>query len=477
MEEIVKKLSLSILGLFVIASFTFAQTITVKLPHAGDIWYKGHTYNITWTKTGNAGVNVKINIFRNSIIPANFVEQLTGPNSGSKSWPIPSTYDNGTYYIRIKGVDSSWNDVGVYGDSGAFTITDPPAAATITVTSPHSGDNWCKGSTHNITWTSTSIPASTNIKINIFKDSIKQANSKLQLTCTNTSLKSWTISTNFENGTYYIRVKTEDNVVHGDSGGFIITKEKGIPDFELTGITTKGTYSSDKIHAIGVMIKNNGDPYDGPLSFRVIGMDKLMGGKFTLDRRRNFNLRLAKGEIIEKTILYNISWPIDVCNVSFGIIVDPDNQIPESNEKNNVIDRTKYKGELLGKKYCDIRILPKIIKIGKAALRSVHDGGSTILAHDKVDIFLTFRNSCSETKTLDFSIVYDWAPLFKDGENKVIWESKITLRSCEVKPVRISRISIPKKKEFKDLVLRSLHYYGGQGGYDILYKIKVRVDY
>jgi len=118
----VRKLSFFILISFIFIGFMNAATIKVEEPHAGDIWYKGHTYNITWTKTGNAGVNVKINIFRNSIIPANFVEQLTGPNSGSKSWPIASSYANGTYYIRIKGVDSSWNDTGVYGDSEYFSI-------------------------------------------------------------------------------------------------------------------------------------------------------------------------------------------------------------------------------------------------------------------------------------------------------------------------------------------------------------------
>jgi len=100
-------------------------------------------------------------------------------------------------------------------------------AATITVTSPHAADIWYKGHPYTITWTSTSIPASTNIKINIFKDSINQANFKLQLTCTNTSLKSWTIPTSFENGTYYIRVKTEDNAVHGDSGAFTISEGGG----------------------------------------------------------------------------------------------------------------------------------------------------------------------------------------------------------------------------------------------------------
>jgi hypothetical protein len=68
-------------------------------------------------------VNVKINIFKDSIDSANFVGQLTGPNTGSKSWPIPASYGAGRYILRIKGVDASGNDIGVHGDSALFNIS------------------------------------------------------------------------------------------------------------------------------------------------------------------------------------------------------------------------------------------------------------------------------------------------------------------------------------------------------------------
>ena len=110
--------------LFFLSAVVFSQTITVTSPHSGDSWCIGSTHNITWTKTGNAGVNVKINIFKDQIDQAHYIpgSQIKCLNSGTKSWQIPNTYATGTYYIRIKGVDSNWNDVGVYGDSDAFTI-------------------------------------------------------------------------------------------------------------------------------------------------------------------------------------------------------------------------------------------------------------------------------------------------------------------------------------------------------------------
>jgi hypothetical protein len=119
-----------------------------------------------------------------------------------------------------------------------------------------------------------------------------------------------------------------------------------------------------------------------------------------------------------------------------------------------------------------------MIYIGKASLRPVPDGGSIVLAHDKADLLLTLRNDCSETKTLDFMIVFDWTSLFRDGANKVIWRSTFTLKPCEVKPLRITGLNIPKKKEFKVLALRNYFIQPNKNpAYSTFYKINVRVDH
>ena len=104
--------------LFFLSAVVFSQTITVTSPHAGDTWYKGDTKIITWTSTDiPASTNMKINIFKDAIDPANFVEQLLSTNDHSESWPIGAGYVTGTYYIRIKTEDSA-----THGDSEAFTI-------------------------------------------------------------------------------------------------------------------------------------------------------------------------------------------------------------------------------------------------------------------------------------------------------------------------------------------------------------------
>ncbi len=91
-----------------------SASITVTNPHSGQIWCKGKTYTITWTKSGTMYPNVKIRLFHGSTkIP---ITDST-PNNGSYSWEVPVDLANGSYYIRVKTVDNQ-----VYDDGEAFTI-------------------------------------------------------------------------------------------------------------------------------------------------------------------------------------------------------------------------------------------------------------------------------------------------------------------------------------------------------------------
>ncbi len=99
----------------------YPQSINVTSPQAGNNLYKRSFFNITWRSSGCTDRNVKINIFRNSINQANFVEQLTGPNNGTMRWEIASTYTAGNYILRIKTADNE-----CIGDSPVFNINEPP---------------------------------------------------------------------------------------------------------------------------------------------------------------------------------------------------------------------------------------------------------------------------------------------------------------------------------------------------------------
>ncbi len=105
---------------FTITDPSCAPSITVTNPTGSSQWCRGQSSNITWTSSGSLNANVKINIFKNSINQANFVQQLTATTaSGSKSWAIPASAATGTYFVRIKEAVGT-----VYGDSPGFQVKD-----------------------------------------------------------------------------------------------------------------------------------------------------------------------------------------------------------------------------------------------------------------------------------------------------------------------------------------------------------------
>ena len=112
-----KKICVIVFFIFLGTQLIPAQTLTVHSPAAGVTWYKGETKTISWTKSGCPDPNIRINIFRNFIDPANFVEQLTCTGCSSKSWTIPGSYTSGNYQIRVKTDDNA-----CVGDSVLFKI-------------------------------------------------------------------------------------------------------------------------------------------------------------------------------------------------------------------------------------------------------------------------------------------------------------------------------------------------------------------
>ncbi|MCK5221905.1 MAG: hypothetical protein KAR14_10025, partial [Candidatus Aminicenantes bacterium] len=219
-----KKLFLITLSIVVFTGIIIAGSINVTNPHGGDTFIKGEVVNISWTVSGCTDTNFKINSFRNSTDPSNFIEQLLTSGVNSKNWTIPMGYASGNYVIRVKTADNACR-----GDSGVFSITDPSSpgpgtAASITVTSPTTGTKWAKGTTKTITWDK-SGDLDSNVKINIFRNSILESNFVVQLTGPNTGSKSWNIPSSYDPGTYYLRIKENVGTVQGDSRAFEITNQ------------------------------------------------------------------------------------------------------------------------------------------------------------------------------------------------------------------------------------------------------------
>jgi len=88
---------------------------------------------------------------------------------------------------------------------------------------------------------------SSTVKINIFKNSISQANFVKQLIAPlDDGHKSWAIPANFANGNYVIRVKTDDSTCFGDSGVFNVKSKGPVLHIKKPGV---GIFSTNiKIH-------------------------------------------------------------------------------------------------------------------------------------------------------------------------------------------------------------------------------------
>jgi 5-hydroxyisourate hydrolase-like protein (transthyretin family) len=94
---------------------------------------------------------------------------------------------------------------------------------TITLTNPHSGDTWCKGTAYNITWAKTGSQDA-NVKIRLYDTTgttkiLDITNS----TANDGSFGPWNVPASVANGNYVVRVKTLDNAVWDDSDVFAIT--------------------------------------------------------------------------------------------------------------------------------------------------------------------------------------------------------------------------------------------------------------
>lgn len=116
-----KKQIILLVIIFLTTSIIISQTINVTFPRAGNTLWKNSTFHIAWTSRDCTDRNYKINIFRNSIDQANFIQQLTTTNATTIPWTIPMSYSPGRYILRVKTADNV-----CVGDSAVFSISEPP---------------------------------------------------------------------------------------------------------------------------------------------------------------------------------------------------------------------------------------------------------------------------------------------------------------------------------------------------------------
>ncbi len=112
-----KRIFITILILMFSFVISYSQSLYLKSPKRGDVWYKGHTYTITWTKRGKLNPNVKITLYKPDRTTLQLIIAKPTLNDGSYSWKVPNSIPSGQYIIRIKTMDNT-----VFAESEVFTI-------------------------------------------------------------------------------------------------------------------------------------------------------------------------------------------------------------------------------------------------------------------------------------------------------------------------------------------------------------------
>ena len=185
-------------------------TIELTSPSAGDVWYRGETKSIAWTKTGAQTANVNIRLVRGANITAPIA---TGtPNDGSFDWKIPaSTATQSDYFVRIKTTDGQTT-----GTSDPFSILPP----SLTVTSPTAQTPWNKGAAVTVNWTKGG-PQNATVRIQLWRNSSKVKD--ISVKTDNDGSYDWVVPSGMAAGSkYFVRVKTVDGRVKDDSDKFTI---------------------------------------------------------------------------------------------------------------------------------------------------------------------------------------------------------------------------------------------------------------
>jgi hypothetical protein len=166
--------------------------ITVTSPSGAPTWHTGSSYNITWTNASFVSVRVDISLYSGGDNYSSVSYFLD--NTGSFNWTIPGAVTPGTQY-QIYIVDNA--NVNSWGESGIFTIANPPPS--FTITSPKGNPTWYTGSSYLITWKNVSVSPRADISLYSGGENY----SIIQYLDDNTGSYNWTIPSATAPGTSY----------------------------------------------------------------------------------------------------------------------------------------------------------------------------------------------------------------------------------------------------------------------------------
>jgi hypothetical protein len=189
------------------ANFTITNvspvTITVTAPNGGEPITLGSVFDITWSTSGAALANVRIELYQQAGALVQLIEAST-PNDGSQSWSVSTGLTPASnYVIRISDPSNPSN----FDESNAAFTLQAGSTTELRVVAPNGGEIWPRGTTHNIQWSAVGITGS--IRIDLLKGAAVTPIAS-GIAASQGSF-SWPISASITPGSdYTVRVATSD---------------------------------------------------------------------------------------------------------------------------------------------------------------------------------------------------------------------------------------------------------------------------
>jgi len=213
--------------------------------------------------------------------------------------------------------------------------------AAIEVLSPNGGETWYKGYPYSIRWTSKGVRG--NVKIMLMYGPGSEGWYVINENASNTGSYTFTVPTQYLDGKYlyeepnqymiYI-IARDQQVADGSDGRFSIVSP---PDLEIKDAYFRSTPSGKKLF---FEIQNNGGPMtQTPVNWRIAAYYPLRDIPL-INGETSHTVTLRSGE--RKFIETGISQPdpLYYTLLKLGMELDWRNEIPESNEDNNVFEKT-----------------------------------------------------------------------------------------------------------------------------------------
>jgi len=429
------------------AAFTLGPqpsgTIKINKPVEGETICRGRFYQGEWQTTG---VITQLELV--AWINDRWM-RMEGPfaNTGSIQYAVQADAYLGNFRLRLQTLDAACFDevtVNVV-DCGPSTYPD------LTVTGARFEGNGIKAVVKNLGESYTGpmclrpiIPAFGELKDTIYPVRTIEKNGEWTYSI---SVPAWPDGKDCLPGSVEVDPKhqvVESNEDNNRFNGPICNPnwQSALPDFRVESFS----YVSNPPHNYLIKLANDGAEFRGRVKVRVIAMDKLIGGSLAYEKtvmtcEATFPAHGTYGFISE---LVNLDDYPGVCSGGFGLVVDPTNEIPEANEKNNFLEQPFFSKEWGGNRRS---IHPAEVRIGKTNLWLLKEGQQRVLPFEETNVSISIRNCRPWKQNMKVVFLFDGREISRANSGTLPAGGSHSA---------IYTIQVPRTPDFKSLAIHVL---------------------